>query len=75
MATHTQLKKFGLRIQALRKVQKLSQEELAVRSGLHRTYIGGIERGERNVAFLNILKIAHALNVTPAELFQGIDSE
>lgn len=75
MATHTQLKKFGLRIQALRKAQRLSQEELALRSGLHRTYIGGIERGERNVALLNILKIAHALNVAPGELFQEADTE
>jgi transcriptional regulator with XRE-family HTH domain len=66
------LKKFGSRLRQLRIERELSQEALAEMSGLHRTYLGGIERGERNVALLNILKIASALQVSPADLFSGI---
>lgn len=57
----------------LRKAKNLSQEQLAERSGLHRNYIGGIERGERNVALLNILRLAKALGVTPSELIKEIE--
>jgi transcriptional regulator with XRE-family HTH domain len=46
-----------------------SQEDLADRAGLHRTYVGGIERGERNVSFGNLLRLAGALGVRPSELF------
>ncbi len=49
-----------------------SQEALAERAGLHWTYIGGIERGERNVALLNITAIARALKVRPADLLKNI---
>lgn len=52
----------------LRQTQGISQEGLADRSGLHRTYVGGIERGERNVSFGNLLKLASALGVKPSEL-------
>jgi transcriptional regulator with XRE-family HTH domain len=50
----------------------LSQEALAERADLHWTYIGGIERGERNVSLVNIVKVAHALDVTPSKLLAGI---
>ena len=51
---------------------KLSQEGLAERADLHWTYIGGIERGERNVGLLNIVKIAQALETTASQLLNGI---
>jgi transcriptional regulator with XRE-family HTH domain len=50
----------------------LSQERLAEKADLHWTYIGGIERGERNVSLLNIVKIARALGATPSRLMAGI---
>lgn len=50
----------------------LSQEQLAERANLHWTYIGGIERGERNVSLLNIVKIAHALNTSPSRLLSDV---
>lgn len=64
---------FGERIKAVRKKQGLSQEELAAKADLHRTYIGMIERGEKNITLLNILKIARALNVFPGNLFKDIE--
>ena len=66
------LSRLGARIRALREAAGISQEELANRADLHRTYIGGIERGERNVGVLNLLQIARALKVRPAELFAGM---
>ncbi len=50
----------------------LSQERLAEKADLHWTYIGGIERGERNVSLLNIVKLARALGMTAASLLAGI---
>ncbi|MDH6277226.1 transcriptional regulator with XRE-family HTH domain [Aurantimicrobium minutum] len=64
-----QRKAFGDRIRALRSEQGLSQEEFAHEIGLDRTYIGGVERGERNVSLDNIHRIASALDVSPSELF------
>jgi transcriptional regulator with XRE-family HTH domain len=58
----------GLAIREFRLSVGVSQEGLADRSGLHRTYVGGIERGERNVSFGNLLKLANALGVRPSEL-------
>jgi transcriptional regulator with XRE-family HTH domain len=67
------LKKFGDRLRNLRKAKGLSQEELAEIAELHRNYIGGIERGERNVALLNIIRLAQALEVSPSELLKGLE--
>jgi len=58
----------GERLRELRQKSGLSQEELGFKSGLHRNYIGGIERGERNVAIVNISKLAKALSVRPRDL-------
>lgn len=63
---------FGERIRALRAERGLSQEGLAEAAGLHRTYIGGIERGERNLALLNIVKLARALKVDAGDLVRGL---
>ena len=52
----------------------LSQEALAAHSGLHRTYIGGIERGERNLSYANILRLANALDVPASELVTRAES-
>jgi len=62
-------KKFGQRIAYLRKKKGLSQEKLAELADLHRTYVGSVERGERNIALINIEKIAKALNVSIKVLF------
>lgn len=61
--------RFGKKIRALRLVKGWTQEELAARTGLHPTYIGGVERGERNLGLDNLLKIARALEEHPAALF------
>jgi transcriptional regulator with XRE-family HTH domain len=68
------LKTLGNRIRAERERKGISQERLAELATVHRTYIGGIERGERNVAFLNILKIARALSVPPSSLLVDFKS-
>ena len=73
MAVNPELQKFGEYVRKLRKAKGISQEELAELAGLHRNYIGGIERGERNVALLNIVRLAKALGVSPSELLKGID--
>ena len=61
--------KFGNRVRKLRKSKGWSQEEFADECGLHRTYIGAIERGERNVSLNNIHAIAKALDISVKELF------
>ncbi len=69
MAKKTIQQLFGERVRILRQEQGLSQEELAYRAGIHRTYLGGIERGERNPALKNIAAMAEALEVSLSELF------
>ena len=61
---------FGEHVRVLRQARGLSQEALALAAGLDRTYIGGVERGERNISLLNIQKIAQALDVSPADLLK-----
>lgn len=63
------LLKFGNRVRELRKLKNLSQEELAFRADVHRTYIGMIERAEKNITLLNIEKIANALEISINDLF------
>jgi len=61
---------FGQNVRNERLRQGLSQEELGIRAGLHRTYIGMIERAEKNITLTNIEKIALALNVNPSDLLK-----
>ena len=66
---------FGKAVRRIREQKGLSQEALADLSHLHRTYIGGIERGERNVGLLNLLRLSKALKVLPSELLQDFDKK
>lgn len=61
---------FGLRLAEVRKARGFSQERLALESGLARSYLGGVERGKRNIALLNIYRLADALCVPPGELLK-----
>ena len=70
----TLLVKVGKRIRKQRLVIDLSQEKLAFKSGLDRTYIGSVERGERNIAVINLNKVCAALDISIAELF-NLDDE
>jgi len=63
---------FGKRIRELRLKKKWSQEKLAEESGLHWTYISGIERGKRNLGIENVMKLARALKVDVGQLFKGV---
>ena len=64
--------KLGNAIRERRKAKGWSQEELAFQAGLDRTYIGSIERGERNIAALNLVKIANVLGIRTAELLEEL---
>ena len=61
---------FGKRVREFRKEKGLSQEQLAFKADLHRTYIGMIERAEKNITLINIGKIANALEVEVSQLFE-----
>ncbi len=69
MSITTKRKEFGSRLRELRKKAGLSQEELGFKAGLHRTYIGSIERGEQNISVDNINKLAKALKISAKEFF------
>ena len=66
-------KNFGKIIRELRNEKKISQEELGFRSNLHRTYIGMIERGEKNITLENIDKIAQGLDVSMKSIFEKLN--
>lgn len=59
-------------MRSLREDRGYSQEQLAERAGLHRNYVGGVERGERNIALENIVKLAQALAVRTRDLFETL---
>lgn len=61
--------KFGIKLREFRKEKGLSQEKLAHLAGLHRTYIGMIERAEKNITLLNVEKISNALKIKITEFF------
>lgn len=66
------LRGFGRRLRALREGSGLTQEQLALRAGLDRGYISSIEAGKRNLALINLCKLANALGVSPCELLRDI---
>ena len=68
----SELKRFGENVRRHRIKKGLSQEGLAGLSGLHRTYIGGVERGERNVSLVNVVRLAKALEVELVELLHDV---
>lgn len=63
-------KAFGTHLAELRKALGWSQERLALESGIARSYLGGVERGKRNIALVNICKLADTLKVPPARSFE-----
>ena len=69
------LQHVGFQIRELRVSRKLTQAQLAKSCGLHRTFIGSVERGERNVAILNLRRIARTLRVPLADFFCAVQKE
>jgi transcriptional regulator with XRE-family HTH domain len=63
---------FGKHVRKLRLERGLSQEKLAELADLHRNYVGGVERGKRDIAIINIVALAHALKVKPTKLLETI---
>lgn len=72
MCNNTVLVSFGQKVRKLRLELNLSQEDLAFKANLHRTYIGMIERAEKNITLLNIAKLAQALNCDIKTLFEDL---
>lgn len=69
-----ELVRFGENVRRLRKERGYSQEAFGDACGIDRSYMGGIERGEHNLALVNILKIVEALSLQPSEFFRGMDA-
>ncbi len=70
MPLETDIKvRFGHRLREVRQEQGLSQEELAFKAGLHRTYVSSAERGQRNVGLVNVARLAHALDIDICDFF------
>ncbi|TRZ95993.1 MAG: XRE family transcriptional regulator [Dehalococcoidia bacterium] len=72
MVGRKELKQFGANVRLQRSKRGLSQEGLAELAGLHRTYVGAVERGQRNVSFINMVRIAKALGVELGELLNNV---
>ena len=72
MKTTPTRKKFGKHLRQLRQAKSYSQESLALQVGLHRTYIGSIERGEQSVSLDNLARLATALDIKIAELVKNL---
>jgi transcriptional regulator with XRE-family HTH domain len=72
MREEAALAHFGKKVQAVRNGQQISQEKLAELSELDRTYISSVERGQRNISILNIVKIADALDIKASSLLEGL---
>ncbi len=68
-----QLKALGDTIRLRRQKAGLSQEAAALESGLDRSYVGGVERGERNISWINLVKLARGLRLTVSQLVEGAD--
>jgi len=75
VATTDALRLFGARVRELRHERGYSQERLAELAGLHRNYVGDVERGVRNAGLLNVLHLANALDVLPAELLRPFSKQ
>jgi transcriptional regulator with XRE-family HTH domain len=73
VSTRDPLKIFADRLRELREAQSISQQRLSELAGLNRNYISDVERGRRNPCLENIVRIAEALDVAPAELFRGFE--
>lgn len=71
----TLIQRFGRNVRRARQVRGLSQEDLADLAGLHRTYVGSVERGERNPTLLNITRLAQVLGIQPSELMPQLPLE
>lgn len=65
--------RLGKHVKKLRVDQSISQEELAEKAGVHRTYVGMIERGEKNITVLSTLKISSALGISISNFFEGFE--
>lgn len=66
------LKQLGLNVKVLRVKREMTQEDVAAEAGLERSYTGAIERGERNISVMTLLKLAKALNCRPVELLEDV---
>lgn len=69
------LLQFGLTLRRYRQQAGVSQEKLAAKAGLDRTYVGGVERGERNISLVNLVRIANALGAHPSQLLEDLGTE
>lgn len=75
MAMITARQRFAHNLRLQRTKQEISQEELAHRSGLHRTYVGSVERGERNISIDNMERLANALSVDLVSLLVWVNAD